>query len=285
MSGRRERPRSVRPVYHLGLSEGELPSTVLLPGDPDRAEEIARSWEEHTPLHARREYQSYRGVYRGAELGVVSAGIGGPSISIAVEELARVGVQTFVRVGTCGAVDPRVRAGDLVLSTAAARFEATSRAYAPPGYPAVADPEVLNALTDAARDAGVRFHRGITATVETFYLDQGRPGFRGYLPPWVERSSARLRSLGILNVEMECATLFTIAAVYGLRAGAVCTALGDPSQEQPTPQPMGPAIHVANEAARRLAGPSAPRPQRPPTGRTAPAGAPRRRPRAGPIDS
>ncbi len=261
-------PRTGRPgsrapaatgVYHLGLRKGQLPSCVLLPGDPDRAERIARSWDSFEELNARREFRSFRGTYRGVPMGVVSAGIGGPSISIAIEELAAVGVRTFLRVGTSGVVSPEVRAGDLVISTAAARYEATSRAYAPPGYPAVADPDVVAALTEAAVGAGVRFHRGITATVETFYLDQGRPGFGGYLPFGADRSAFRLRRLGILNVEMECATLFTIASIYGLRAGAVLTVLGESKRRVPHPEDPGPAIGVANEAARLLGRGSRPR--------------------------
>ncbi len=250
-NARRSRGSSPR-VYHLGLAAGELPECILLPGDPDRAERIARSWDSFEELHASREFRSFRGTLGGVPMGVVSAGVGGPSISIAAEELAAVGVKTFLRVGTCGIVDHRVRPGDLVISVAAARFEATSRAYAPPGYPAVADPAVVAALSDAATRARVRFHRGITATVETFYLDQGRRGYRGYRPVWFERTVPRLRALGILNIEMECATLFTIASVYGLRAGAVCTALGESDRRVPLPEDPGHAIDVANEAARLL---------------------------------
>ena len=239
-------------MYHLGLRPGDLPETVLVPGDPDRASAIASAWDSSEALAEHREFRSFRGTYRGARIGVVSAGIGGPSMAIVVEELARLGVRTIVRVGSCGTLRPEIRAGDLVISTAAARFEGASRAYAPPGYPAVADPEVVRALAESAREEGVRFHLGITATVDTFYLEQGRPGWRGYFPPHLGDPLHELRALGCLNLEMECATLLTIAGVYGLRAGAVCTVFGDLEDGTPVPADVAPSLRVANEAVCRL---------------------------------
>ncbi|MGI0131652.1 MAG: nucleoside phosphorylase [Thermoplasmata archaeon] len=242
------------PTYHLGLRSGDLPACVLVPGDPDRATAIAESWEEREAAGERREFRSFRGRFHGVPVGTVSAGIGGPSMAIVVEELARIGVRTILRVGSCGALQPELRAGDLAISRAAVRFEAASRAYAPPEYPAVADAEVVGALVGAARLAGVRFHVGITATVDSFYLEQGRPGWRGFVP--VHRGGdpvEALRALGCMNVEMECATLLTIASLYGLRAGAVCTVFGDDGQGMPVPADVGPSIRVANEALRRLA--------------------------------
>ncbi len=242
------------PVYHLGLRPGDLPPVVLVPGDPDRAARIASSWTAAEPLREHREYRSFRGRVGTTELGVVSAGIGGASMSIVVDELAQIGVRTILRVGSCGAVDPAIRGGDLVISRAAARFEGTSEAYAPLGFPAVADLDVVLALGAAARDARVRYHLGITATVGTFYPEQHRTGFRAPGPSVDPRTSpGELARLGIANVEMECATLFTIAAVFGLRAGAVCTVYGDAPDGDPVPEDPGPAIAVANAAAVALA--------------------------------
>jgi uridine phosphorylase len=244
-------------VYHLGLRSGEMPTRVLVPGDPDRAEKIAASWDERHRLSERREFRSYRGWYRGVEIGTVSAGIGGPSMSIVVDELAQLGVRTILRVGSCGAIDPSVRPGDLVISLAAARFEGTSESYAPLGYPAVADPEAFRALVEAARTLGLRFHTGITATVGTFYPEQGRAGFGG-ARTWKPGEPPELlfRRWRIVNVEMECATLFTMASVFGLQAGAVCTVYGDAPDGRPIPEDPLPAIRVANEAIRALASPA-----------------------------
>ena len=257
MVPRRSRPRSRPPdrhrAYHLGLERGSLPEWVLVPGDPDRASRIASTWDQPRALQEAREFRSYRGQYRGVPLAVVSAGIGGSSMSIVMDELAQIGVRGVIRVGTCGAVDRSAHSGDLAISLAAARFERISEAYAPLGYPAVSDPSVFRALVEAARERGVPFHTGITATVGTFYPEQGRPGFAGRVTassdPFHFREFARLR---ILNVEMECATMFTMASIFGLKAGAVCTVLGETRDGTPRPEDPGPAIAVANEAVVRL---------------------------------
>lgn len=251
-------PRASRgqppPVYHLGLRRGEIPPYVLLPGDPERATRIADSWDSARPLSERREYRSYRGTFGGVELGVVSAGIGGPSLSIVVDELAQLGVHTLVRVGSCGPLLPALKAGGLVISYAAARFERTSEAYAPLGYPAVSDPEVYRALLEAARRRRIPVRSGITATVGTFYPEQGRRGYAGRAagipstPPL-----PILRRLHLANIEMEMATLFTIAGVFGVRAGGICTVYPDSRGGDPAPADPGPAIDVANEAVRALA--------------------------------
>ena len=237
------------PAYHLGLTPGDLPPCVLLPGDPDRASQIAATWEASETLREHREFRSFRGSYRGCPIGVVSVGIGGPSMAIVVEELARIGARTLIRVGSCGAIDPRIKPGDLVITTAAARFDGVSDAYAPAGYPAVAHPEVFRALEAAARAIGGRYHAGVTASVSTFYLEQGRAGYRGFAPGDLDRLPKLFRKLGILNVEMECATLLTIASIYGLRAGAVCTVFGDRRDGTPVPSDVTRSIRVANEAA------------------------------------
>ena len=225
---------------------------MLVPGDPGRAERIAEGWDHARRLSAQREYSSFVGESEGTPLGVVSSGIGGPSVAIAIEELAAIGVRTVVRVGSSGAVAAGVRGGDIVISTAAARFEGTSRVYAPLGFPAVAHPEVLRALVDSAQDLGIRSHVGITATVDTFHLSQGRPGFRGYQYPPGSLPWSDLAALGILNVEMEASTLLTIANLYGLRAGVVCAVYPEGPEGQPVPAGEADSVRVATEAARRL---------------------------------
>ncbi len=256
MSRARVRGRG-RPAYHLKVRRGELPPTVLLPGDPARAERIASTWETAEPLHESREYRSYRGRLRGVPLGVVSAGIGGPSAAIVIEELARAGVRTVLRVGSCGAIDPRLKGGDVAITLAAARFEATSLVYAESGFPAVADPDVFRALVDAATALKVRFRAGVTATVETFHLSQGRRGFRPLPASQGVHSVRELRGLGILNIEMETSVVLTVARLYGLKAGAVCAVFPDGNGGEPVPLGEENAIRVANEAAVRLALPNA----------------------------
>ncbi len=247
--GRRPNTHGGARQYHTGLRPGDLPPVVLVPGDPARAARIAASWDASRSLEDRREYRSYSGSHHGVPLGVVSTGIGGPSIAIAVEDLARIGVRTLVRVGSSGAVRRGLRGGDLVLTVAAGRFEAASRAYAPSGYPAVADPRVLRALIDAARATKVRFHVGLTATVDTFHRSEGRRGFRPIPRPWGTPSRRELDQLGFLNVEMEASMLLTIANVYRLAAGAVCAIYPDGPRGDPVPRGDDDAIAVATDAA------------------------------------
>lgn len=248
------RPPRAGATYHLGLRPGDLPECVVVPGDPARAERIARSWEVASAVTENREFRSFRGSLGGVPMGVVSAGIGGPAMAIVVEELARVGVRTILRVGSSAAINRRLKGGDVAISLAAARFEATSRIYAPAGYPAVADPEVFAALVDSARSLRRPYRVGITATVETFHLSQGRRGFRSLPREEGVYSVADLRRLGILNIEMETATLLTVARLYGLRAGAVCAVYLLTPQKAPVPRGEEAAIDVANAAAVRLSG-------------------------------
>ncbi|MDE1819582.1 MAG: nucleoside phosphorylase [Euryarchaeota archaeon] len=262
MPGRGKSRRSQRKrgeVYHLKLAPGDLPPTVIVPGDVDRVEKIAASWERSEFLARRRQFVSYRGRYHGAELGVVSSGIGGPAMSITVEELARLGVRTILRVGSCGALQSGMRLGDLVVTKAAVRFDGASQAYAPPGYPASADPEAYLALMDCAEELRVRHHGGITASFDTFYVGQARPGYQGFLPSAHRAMMEELRRLRVVSVEMEAATLLTVANVYGLRAGVVCAVYSVGDRDALVPAGEEQAIRVANEAARRL---SAPRPPR-----------------------
>lgn len=240
-------------MYHLDLKPGDQAESVLVPGDVDRVARIKSTWEHPRELAHRREFLSYRGTYRGVDIGVTSTGIGGPAMSIAVEELAQVGVRTMIRVGSCGGLRPGMRPGDLVITKACFRLDGASLAYAPPGYPASADPDVFRALVASAEELGIRYHTGITASVDTFYASQGRPGFRGFLPPRGGPTLQDLQRLHVANIEMETSTLLTLANVHELRAGAVCAVFDVAGQKVLTPKGEDDAIRVANEAVYRLA--------------------------------
>lgn len=155
--------------YHIRCCEGDIGRYVILPGDPGRCEKIAAYLEEADFVSQNREFTIYTGRLLGERVSVCSTGIGGPSSAIAMEELFAVGADTFIRVGTAGGIDRRVRAGDCVIATGAVRQEGTSREYAPPEYPAVADFEVTQALVWAAEEAGFRFHTGIVQSKDSFY--------------------------------------------------------------------------------------------------------------------
>lgn len=240
-------------VYHLGVRQGEVSRYVLLPGDPERVPWIAKFWEKSWKVASHREYVTYSGYYKGAFISATSTGIGGPAAAIAVEELARVGADTFIRVGTTGALWKDIRVGDIIISSAAVRLDGTSKQYVFPEYPASASPEVVMALVEAAEELGVRYHVGITASSDSFYVGQERPGFRGYMPPTQRGLVSFLKSVNVLNFEMEAATIFTLANIYGLRAGAVCAAIANRETEEFVVNAgVEDAIKVANEAVKIL---------------------------------
>jgi uridine phosphorylase len=174
-----------------------------------------------------REYRTATGTYDGTPISVASTGIGSPSAAIAVEELARVGAETLVRVGSCGTIQPEVEIGDLVITSGAVRQEGTSDEYVRPDYPAVADDRVVGALVAAAEELGHDYHVGVTASTDSFYAGQGREGFGGFHAAGSDALVEELREAGVLNFEMEASALLTLAALYGLRAGAVCTVYAD----------------------------------------------------------
>jgi uridine phosphorylase len=213
-----------RSVYHLALRKGLLEGArlALLPGDPGRVEHIARSapLERARELASKREYRTWIAYAGGQPLLVTSTGIGGPSASIAIDELAQLGVTTFIRVGTTGAIQSHVDVGDVIVTTGAVRLDGASTHYAPIEYPAVAHHDVVSALLAASRAAGVAGRAGVTCTTDTFYPGQERyDSFTGYVPRRFQGITEEWRRLGVLNYEMEAATLLTMASAMGLRAG------------------------------------------------------------------
>jgi len=213
--------------YHLQVRPGDVAPTVLLPGDPARVEVITELWDEASVVASHREFRTATGTVDGTPLSVTSTGIGSPSAAIAVEELARVGARTLVRVGSCGAIQPELSLGDLVISRGAVRQEGTTAEYVRGDYPAVADDRVVGALVAAAERLGYDYHVGLTATTDAFYAGQGRRGFGGYAAPGADTWLDELRAANVANVEMETSTVLTLASLYGLRAGSVCTVFAD----------------------------------------------------------
>jgi uridine phosphorylase len=249
-------------TFHLGLNASDIngASLAIVPGDPNRVERIAQLLDEPRALAAHREFTSWIGKLDGNSVVVCSTGIGGPSTSIAVEELAQLGVTTFLRVGTTGGIQPNVNPGDVIVTTGAVRLDGASLHFAPMEFPAVADFECTTALVAAARGSGSTTHVGITASSDTFYPGQERydtttgrvvERFRGSLDEW--------QSMGVLNYEMESATLFTMCASSGWRAGCVAGVLVNRTQQE-TPDAAtiaateSNAVAIVVAAARQLAG-------------------------------
>ena len=205
--------------YHIDCAPGEVGRYVILPGDPGRCEKIARHFDHPVKVACKREFTTFTGTLEGVKVSVTSTGIGGPSAAIAMEELIELGADTFIRVGTCGGMNPRVRGGDCVIVTGAVRSEGTSREYAPIEFPAVADFGVTCALTEAAGRLGLPFHTGVVHNKDSFY-GQHSPESMPVSYELTARWEAWKR-LGVLASEMESAALFTVAAARGVAAGGV----------------------------------------------------------------
>lgn len=239
--------------YHIQVAPGEVARYVLLPGDPERVPLIASFWDKAWPVAKHREYVTYSGYYKNVFISATSTGIGAPATAIALEELARVGADTFIRVGTTGALRRDIEVGDIIITTGAVRLEGTSKQYVPPEYPAVANYEVVLALIEAAESLGVRYHVGLTASSDSFYVGQERPGFKDFLPPFQKGLISFLREVNVLNFEMEASLIFTLANIYGFRAGVVCAAIANRETEEFVINAgVEDAIKVANEAVKIL---------------------------------
>ncbi|MCL4150599.1 UNVERIFIED_CONTAM: hypothetical protein GTU68_060179 [Idotea baltica] len=235
-------------VFHLDLTRDMLAGATLaiVPGDPARSESIARRMDDPLFLASKREYTSWLGRIDGTPVVVCSTGIGGPSTSIAIEELAQLGVRTFLRVGTTGAIQPDIAVGDVIVTQASVRLDGASTHFAPIEYPAASNFACTSALVDAASTLGLAHHVGITASSDTFYPGQERydtvsgrvlARFRGSAEEW--------QSLGVLNYEMESATLLTMCASQGWRAGCVAGVLVN-RHEQETPDEATIALAESN---------------------------------------
>ncbi len=204
--------------YHIGCVPGDVGRYCILPGDPGRCESIAALFDNAHFVGQNREYVIYTGSLLGEKVSVCSTGIGGPSAAIAMEELAAIGTDTFVRVGTCGGIDVNVQSGDIVVATGAVRFEGTSREYAPIEFPAVSDFGIAAALADAARDMGKTCHTGVVQCKDSFY-GQHSPARMPVSYELLNKWEAWKR-LGVKASEMESAALFVVAAALGVRCGS-----------------------------------------------------------------
>ena len=208
--------------YHIQCKKGDLAKYLLIPGNPERIPKIVEGWEQSREISYHREFHSFTGKYKGTDISAISSGIGSACMAIVVNEATAVGVDTFIRVGSTGAIRQEIECGDLVISSAAVRLDGASQSYVLPEYPAHANYEVLMALIEAAEGLDVRYHVGITATTADFYASQERDSPQTSFPSGMHSIIRNLQKVNVLNFEMECATLFTLSTLFNNRAGTVC---------------------------------------------------------------
>lgn len=215
--------------YHIGLSQKMIEGAeyVVLPGDPYRVQGLAEVFDPKAKfLVASRDHISYLADFQGQKVLVCSTGLGAPCTAIATEELANIGLKYFLRVGTCGAIQPQIELGDIIVSTAGVRLEGASKDYAPVEYPAVASLEFTNSVIKGVKNAKIPCHFGITASTDTFWPAQERyDNHSGYLLRRLRDSMAEWRALNVLNFEMEASALFVMCSAFGLHAACLCAAI------------------------------------------------------------
>jgi uridine phosphorylase len=241
-----------REQYHIEVKPGEVAETVILPGDPQRVAKISSGWDSFSEVAAHRQYVTHTGLYKGVPISACSTGIGGPGTAIAVEELANVGVRNFIRVGSCATLKEEIDLGDLIISTAAVRLDGTSKQYVRPEFPASASYEVVMALVEAADSLGIRYHLGISASTDSFYPGQSRPGFNGFTQSFSETLIEDLQKANVANFEMEAATIFTLANIFGFRSAAVCAVYANRVRDEFAVKGEDKVIACGNEAVKIL---------------------------------
>ncbi|HEV3311989.1 MAG TPA: nucleoside phosphorylase [Chloroflexota bacterium] len=237
--------------FHIRLRRGDVGRYVLMPGDPGRVPLIAAHLEGAVEVSRNREFLTYTGSLDGVPVSVTSTGIGSPSTAIAAEELIAIGADTLIRVGTAGSIAKDLRTGDLVIAQGSVRDEGTSPAYVPIMFPAVADLTVVNALVGAARESGHRYRAGIIRSSDSFYGDVAP-----HTMPYTPYPLSIWERAGVLASEMEASTLFVVAWLRKVRAGAIAAVVNATEVSVDTGEVVAlslePLIETAIDGVRRL---------------------------------
>ncbi|MDH5401417.1 MAG: nucleoside phosphorylase [Candidatus Heimdallarchaeota archaeon] len=236
--------------YHLKVKPGDLADIVLFPGDLRRVERIAKQWDSNEKVAEYRQYISYKGKFKNHDISAVSSGIGPSACEIALAELKNIGTKYIIRVGSCGALQPDINIGDLVISEAAVRLEDTSHHYTMKEFPAYASRMLTSALIRACEENNLPYHVGITASSSSFYVGQGRKGWNNYLPSFRENLVKDLTMAGVKNFEMEASLMFVLGSLYGMETSAVCAVYANRATNEFAVKGEDIAIKAANEAAR-----------------------------------
>lgn len=205
--------------YHINLDEKSRARYAFVCGSPERVKLIASTLDNPSFVTQNREFLTYSGILNGERVLVTSTGIGGPSAAIAFEELNNLGVDTIIRIGTCGGIQLNISAGDAVIATGAVRMDGTTKEYAPIEFPAVADFQISAMLIQACAEIGIPYKAGIVQSKDSFY-GQHNPESSAVSAELFQKWEAWKRC-GVLASEMECSTLFVVSALRKMRAGAI----------------------------------------------------------------
>lgn len=194
---------------HIRCCSKDAAKYAIMPGDPERVERVKLFLENPVDLAYNREFKSCSGFFKGVKIMVVSTGIGGASTAIAVEELKNIGVETLIRIGSCGALQRNIKLGELIIAKGAVREDGTSEAYVDKAYPAMADPIVLMSLLESSKELNLTYHSGLIRSHDALYADGG------------SELEAYWRGKGVLGSDMETSALFVVGGIRNLRTASV----------------------------------------------------------------
>ena len=207
--------------YHIRLRGEDVGTIAIIVGDPGRVPVVASHLERSKQIGSNREFLTYSGYVGEDKVIVISTGIGGPATAIVVEELARLGIKTIIRIGTCGSLHRNIGMGTLVIAEASVRLDGTTRQYVMDGYPAAATPELSVELKKASRSLGKPFASGIVASTDAFYAGEGHGSFSRHETPSSRTIKSDMKTANVIAFEMETSTLFVLGRLFGISTGAV----------------------------------------------------------------
>lgn len=207
--------------WHIQCNPDDISRYVFCPGDQARARKIADHLQEARLVSDSRGYAVYSGVHNGVFMTVCGTGMGGPTVAIALEELAHMGADTFIRVGSCGVLQDGQKPGDVIIATGTIRNGGTGNAYLPAIFPAVPTFSVLRALVEAAEKLDIPYTAGVGNAGDAFYAPRSQATFE------------MLKQAGVVSLEMESDTLFVVGAYRGWRTGALYASDGAPGEIKP----------------------------------------------------
>ncbi len=215
-----DNPKFDGKVPHLLLKKGDISDIVLLPGDPGRVEKFRNLLEDFEVLACNREYKVAKGKYKGVEITICSTGIGAPSTEIAVVELIELGAKALIRIGGSGVLKEEINCGEMIITTGSMREGGASKFYAPETYPAIASFEIVESLINACKNNNVGYHKGISASVGSFFAGQGRNAINKKF--YDDNLIEKYKNLNIINMEMESETILTLSSLFDVYSGCIC---------------------------------------------------------------
>lgn len=208
-------------MYHIQATDETIAPYVLLPGDPHRVPLVAAKWDTAEKIADNREHVTYTGTYKGMPITCTSTGMGCPSTAIAIEELARCGAKTLIRMGTGAAIQPEINSGDILIIDSAYRADGTTRMYVPEGFPAVANHEILEAMIQVVKEKNIPYHIGTSYCRDALYTNRENinTSFGGYHPHSWDTFLDDLRQTKTITMEMESSAVLVLSRLFGLRGG------------------------------------------------------------------